>query len=476
MNKERSIARKLVMMIFALMLFVSLASLGSAEGDQSFETAIYRITQECGYYNESGGAAENLSFSILVLDNRSSGWASQTVLEENVFVNTQHAMYEFISTESERRIRVSMQQGYRLYPGQYFYVRVTQLVKVSSIDSGITRDDVHGEIPEELWQYTQPTGRWESDNPTIAGKAHELTDNYPNYYDKAKRIFDFVRDHMTYQHYGPEQHTALWAYNSGYGVCRDFSNLFIALCRAAGIPADYVCGPVYEPGDENLDNCEHAWTRIYLPNVGWVPVEVTWNDFCKLDHKHITEYSGDPDLLLRAKGYPYTYHGTAPTISWKPYWGTIQCEAGMQVYLYPNSYRKDNSWSWYLFVKNMGRSAARNVRVRLQADPTYFEIPPAQTIGTLHQNENTGWLTFDVGVKEAALGRTENFTVTAMIDYDSDYGPLAETVCKSAQIPESIPSWEFPEIPVVLIVIRIVIAATGGVIILSLFIFRRNKT
>ncbi len=57
-------------------------------------------------------------------------------------------------------------------------------------------------------------------------------------------------------------------WNQKTGSCRDFSVLFMAVCRAIGLAARFVSG--YEQGDPNLgENYLHAWVEVYLPGAGW---------------------------------------------------------------------------------------------------------------------------------------------------------------------------------------------------------------
>lgn len=53
----------------------------------------------------------------------------------------------------------------------------------------------------------------------------------------------------------------------GEGSCRDFSVLFIEVCRVAGIAARFVSG--YCIGDEADKSHMHAWVEVYLPGAGW---------------------------------------------------------------------------------------------------------------------------------------------------------------------------------------------------------------
>jgi len=53
----------------------------------------------------------------------------------------------------------------------------------------------------------------------------------------------------------------------GSGSCRDFTMLFIDVCRSAGIAARFVSG--YCIGDVAADSHMHAWAEVYLPGAGW---------------------------------------------------------------------------------------------------------------------------------------------------------------------------------------------------------------
>jgi transglutaminase-like putative cysteine protease len=57
-------------------------------------------------------------------------------------------------------------------------------------------------------------------------------------------------------------------WNSKKGSCRDFSVLFIEVCRAIGLAARFVSG--YQEGDRDREERDlHAWAEVYLPGGGW---------------------------------------------------------------------------------------------------------------------------------------------------------------------------------------------------------------
>jgi hypothetical protein len=70
------------------------------------------------------------------------------------------------------------------------------------------------------------------------------------------------------------------------GYCMHFASAGTLILRQMGIPARYVEGYIVKSGefsrDEDgnyttavLDRNAHAWTEIYLENIGWVPIEMT---------------------------------------------------------------------------------------------------------------------------------------------------------------------------------------------------------
>ena len=75
---------------------------------------------------------------------------------------------------------------------------------------------------------------------------------------------------------------ALSALYNGSGVCEDYAALFVALCRAEGIPARLVNGYTDPRGRGDVWNVaygetfpltgfRHSWAEFYLEGLGWLP-------------------------------------------------------------------------------------------------------------------------------------------------------------------------------------------------------------
>lgn len=129
--------------------------------------------------------------------------------------------------------------------------------------------------PEDMSIFRQPpidqyTRTWlteshliESTHNQIRNLAKELVEGETDPVRKVERIYDWVRQHVDYQE-GPIK-GALAALRDGTGDCEELTSLFIAVCRAARIPAR----TVWVPG--------HCYPEFYLVddagNGHWIPCQ-----------------------------------------------------------------------------------------------------------------------------------------------------------------------------------------------------------
>jgi len=78
-------------------------------------------------------------------------------------------------------------------------------------------------------------------------------------------------------------HSAIEALDLGVGVCQDQAHVFIACCRAAGVPARYVSGYLYT--GESGEVASHAWADAWLgEEAGWVSLDVTHGEATGVRH------------------------------------------------------------------------------------------------------------------------------------------------------------------------------------------------
>lgn len=121
------------------------------------------------------------------------------------------------------------------------------------------------DLPQETLQFLLSSRYCEVD--LLSDTAWNLFGTTAEGWPRVQAICDFVHERITfgYEH-ARATRTAWEAYNERVGVCRDFTHLGVALCRAMNIPARYCTGylgnmgmpPPYGPGDFA------AWFEAYL--------------------------------------------------------------------------------------------------------------------------------------------------------------------------------------------------------------------
>lgn len=138
-------------------------------------------------------------------------------------------------------------------------------------------------LKEHLSQYLAPTASIDSDNPQIAQKAAELTRGCHSDIEKARELYEFVRDSYTKD--GGDSFVASEVMDQGGNGCYQRSILLAALCRSAGIPARLHLQKVSirdwrNPRDGRTKNVSfaHGLTGLYL-NGQWHVYEATGNSF-----------------------------------------------------------------------------------------------------------------------------------------------------------------------------------------------------
>ncbi len=185
------------------------------------------------------------------------------------------------TTEQDRwKQKVALFQ-YGLIPAESTIESVMQVeAEISAIRYFIfpdlcgTLDDIPSDIRA---RYTADGTKYGTNDPYIQNLAKDITGNDKNPYYITRKIFDFVGKTLEYKMEGG-WNVASVVLKRGTGSCSEYSFSFIALCRAAGLPARYVGALVVRDDDASMDEVFHRWPEVYLPNYGWVPVDPQGGD------------------------------------------------------------------------------------------------------------------------------------------------------------------------------------------------------
>lgn len=152
--------------------------------------------------------------------------------------------------------------------------------------------------PEEDGYYLSETDYWQVQDPEIRRIAKTLR--------TPRAIYDFVTTKLSYDYSRVREDVERLGArkileNPERAICMEFTDLFIALARAAGIPAREINGFAYTENPEIqplslIADVLHAWPEYWDGERKiWKPVDPTWGNttggvdfFDKFDMSHIT--------------------------------------------------------------------------------------------------------------------------------------------------------------------------------------------
>lgn len=120
-------------------------------------------------------------------------------------------------------------------------------------------------MPMDVLRYTLPSRFCESDK--LGSRASALFGYQAPGLATAQAICDWTHRHLEYRYgSGDPSLSACDAIARGYGVCRDFAHVMVALCRALDIPARYAAGymPLLEAGDTDIGLDFHAYVEAWV--------------------------------------------------------------------------------------------------------------------------------------------------------------------------------------------------------------------
>jgi transglutaminase-like putative cysteine protease len=131
-------------------------------------------------------------------------------------------------------------------------------------------------IPPEAAQYLESDFWIPSGDPKILALAKKVTAGKKGILARSRAVYDWVVTNVRRDPdvpgcgLGVVERTLA----SRSGKCADISSVYVALARAAGVPAREVFGlRLGRPGQADITDGHHCWAEFYLPGTGWVPVD-----------------------------------------------------------------------------------------------------------------------------------------------------------------------------------------------------------
>lgn len=154
-------------------------------------------------------------------------------------------------------------------------------------------------LPKDLVsKFTKQQKYWETTSPDIQAISKTLFKKENTVSQNAQAAYSFVIQNLSYD-FEVAKSPAIERKGAqkvltqkDKAACMEFTDLFIALARAMGIPARELNGyalstsNITTPISINMKGGDllHAWPEFYDPNYGWVAVDPTWGNTSKMDY------------------------------------------------------------------------------------------------------------------------------------------------------------------------------------------------
>ena len=190
---------------------------------------------------------------------------SRSVLFEALTMGDNLLAEEFIDSHGNRVSRIKLAPGTNCF-------RHDAIVAVSSQPDNhnfvSVVPDAPGDLPAPLLRYTLPSRYCDSDK--LTNFAWEKFGQIEHGMPRVQAISRWIHDNIEYRYMSGGADLSAWdVLQRGYGVCRDFAHIAIALNRTFNLPSRYVTGHLPDIGfpepDDHMDF--HAYAEVYIGGV-----------------------------------------------------------------------------------------------------------------------------------------------------------------------------------------------------------------
>jgi transglutaminase-like putative cysteine protease len=211
-------------------------------------------------------------------------------------------------TATQQRVKVQVSYAFQeqrdFYGNSILHIPLPHLTpydtKIVTISVDLALSGIPQPLPEtDLTPYLSPEPYCEVDDPQILALARKLTPG-PSLtkrgepqggvaapLETARNIFQWISSNIMYSGYLKEPRGARYALEHKQGDCTEFMYLFVALCRAASIPARGLGGYVVERNAILQPGAYHNWAEFYIDGV-WQIADPQKKVFMEHQSKYLT--------------------------------------------------------------------------------------------------------------------------------------------------------------------------------------------
>lgn len=219
------------------------------------------------------------TYKIVIPRNIQSGYISQKVFFSEISPSPQKIEQDLDGNLIAYFKIPALDTGSIIIKG---YATIEESESFDIKDSGSITD-----IPKDVINRNTKNGKyWEVDTVEIRNVALQIKGSETDVYKIMEKTYQYVVDKIDYsdiKRFGiNDRQGALKTLQGGAAVCMEYSDLFITLLRAMGIPARGAFGYGYSSLDYQSitdGSINHQWAEVYLPKQNiWVPADTTWGE------------------------------------------------------------------------------------------------------------------------------------------------------------------------------------------------------
>jgi transglutaminase-like putative cysteine protease len=305
--RKRAVVAFILIMGICVTIFTSVNHLSIAGSTGKWRTFDKKTLYVHGYlvYRYNRNVSSDVDISIPLWAN--NFWSEISLLKTEpasvggyVKYNIATEQYDLASRNDHDAIYGANFFFSNVQPYQEIKAEVWMKLSISKVDmSPILREHVGNISAAEAevdTKYREEQYYWDYSNSSVQRVIKEINQTIGgsrNVYDIVYATIDWFSTNMAYmehEDYPTQRLRASQILNETievagvekrYGVCRHFADAFIAIMRGFGVPTNLFEGLVfYDMGGDVgvIFSGGHAWCEVYMPNIGWVPVEVTISD------------------------------------------------------------------------------------------------------------------------------------------------------------------------------------------------------
>lgn len=310
--RKKAVASFILVMSICATIFTPINHVSRADSTGRWRTFDKKTLDVHGYtvYRYNRNASSDVDVSIPLWAN--NFWSEVSCLKTEPESEDGYVKYNVATEEynlADKNDQDSIYGATFLFtdvrPYQEIKAEVRFKLSISKVDISLILREHVGDVSDasnqlgatDYSRYTSEEYYWDYDSPIVKNVTQYIDTKYldgsKNVYAIVYAMIDWFSTNMTYMEHEdyPAQRlkasqilnetTTVAGVEKRYGVCRHFADAFVAIMRGFGVPTNLFNGLVfYDMGGDVgvVFSGGHAWCEVYMPNIGWVPVEVTISD------------------------------------------------------------------------------------------------------------------------------------------------------------------------------------------------------